>query len=87
MTQGLNEHHYAFIYLILYSAISTYFFFGYQELWHRFIILGLYAGYYFAWSIVYHLLNRNLTRMVFLEYLLITILALVTLKVVFFPSL
>jgi len=83
----LNEHHYAFILLTLYSLVSVYLFLGYQDSWHRFLVLSLYAGYYFSWSIIYHLINRNLTKLIFLEYLLITFLALVTLKVVFFPSL
>jgi hypothetical protein len=87
MTSRLNEHHYAFFLLALYSLISTYLFLGYQDSSHRFLVLALYAGYYFSWSIVYHLINRNLSKLIFLEYLLITFLALVTLKVVFFPSL
>jgi len=87
MTERLNEHHWAFTLLTLYSLVSLYLFLGYHDSTHRFMILSLYAGYYFSWSVLYHLINRNLTRLILLENLLITFLALVTLKVVFYPNL
>lgn len=86
MISELKQHKAEYAIFFLYSLISFVLFFGYQTNSIRFRILGLYLAFYFSWSIIHHLINKNLTLLVFLEYLLITVLAIFTLKVVFFPN-
>lgn len=87
MISEITNHKTEYIILFSYTLLSLILFIGYPQNQQRFIIVALYGGFYFCWSIIHHLINRTLTTMVILEYLLITSLALVCLKVVFFPQL
>ncbi|OGK64739.1 hypothetical protein A2313_01950 [Candidatus Roizmanbacteria bacterium RIFOXYB2_FULL_41_10] len=87
MITEIKQHKYEYSILFLYTILSVVMFLGYQQNWQRFIVIILYSGFYFSWSLIHHLINKNLTLIVLLEYLLITILALVSLKVIFFPNL
>ena len=87
MITEITNHKTEYAILFLYTLLSLVLFFGYSQNQQRFVIIALYAGFYFSWSIIHHLIHKTLTLMVVLEYLLIVILALISLKVVFFPQL
>ncbi len=87
MITEIRQHKLEYLILFLYTVLSIFIFLGYQQNWQRFMVVILYSGFYFSWSLIHHLINKDLTVMVFLEYLLITVLALVSLKVIFFPNL
>lgn len=87
MITEITNHKTEYTILFTYTVLSLIFFFGFSQNSQRFTIIALYGAFYFCWSIIHHLINKTLTTMVVLEYLLITSLALVCLKVVFFPQL
>lgn len=87
MITEIQNHKTEYLILGLYTLLSIILLLGFHQNQQRFIIVGLYAGFYFCWSIIHHLLNKTLTMMVVLEYVLLTVLALISLKVVFFPQL
>jgi hypothetical protein len=87
MITEISKHQTEYLVLFLYTALSLVLFLGYSQNTQRFTIIALYAGFYFSWSIIHHLINKNLSLMIFLEYLLISFLSLVVLKVIFFSQL
>jgi len=87
MITEVSQHKGEYFFLFLYTALSFIFILGFSQNIQKFVVVTLYGGYYFSWSLMHHLINKNLNVMVFLEYLLITFLALVILKVVFFTTL
>lgn len=86
MITEVNNHKAEYFILFSYTLLSLVFFLGYSQNYQRFMVIGLYGAYYFSWSLIYHLINKTLNLMVILEYLLIVSLALISLKVVFFPQ-
>jgi len=87
MITEIANHKAEYTILFLYSLLSLVLFFGYHQNSQRFTIIIFYIGFYFCWSIIHHLINKTLTLMVILEYLLLVILALICLKIIFFPQL
>lgn len=87
MITEINNHKQEYFLLFVYTILSFILIFGFSQSFQRFIIIALYIGFYFSWSIIHHLINKNLTLMIFLEYLLLSVLALVSLKIIFFPNL
>jgi len=87
MNIEFGHHKTEYFVLFSYTLLSLALLLGYQEKQPRLILISLYIGFYFCWSIIHQLINRNLTWVVFLEHVLITGLALITLKVLFFPNL
>lgn len=87
MITDIKKYKLEYLALITYFVFSLYLYFGYSYPLARFKILIFFILYYFSWSIIHHLSIKKFSFYVFLEYLLISIIGLVTLKVVFFPTL
>lgn len=76
MPEDFKRHtlHYSILFLILAFGFLGFWYFSYNPLLKRSVILVMVASY-LAWGIIHHLVERNLNFKIVVEYILVTILA------------
>ncbi len=87
MINELKKHSLDYFLLFAYSLISLVFLLTESIVQKRWTIIFLYGIYYFIWAIFHQSSIKRISVPIVLEYLLFISLALVALKVAFFPSL
>jgi len=88
MIADLKQHRLAYLILITYTLFSFWLFFGFQIPAARFQIMLFYLLFLLTWAIIHHAVEKSLSFLVLLEYLLIIGgLGFITLKIIFFPLL
>lgn len=87
MINEFKKHPVDYFLLFACSLIALIFFLKESVPQKRYTIILLYALCYFVWSLFHQIAIKKISVAIVLEYLLLIILALVVLKVAFFPSL
>lgn len=87
MKAKFEQHKAQYLIFFFYSLLSLILFLGFKQSSQKFIVLALYAAFYFSWAIIVHIIENTFTLKNLLENFLISTLGLLTLKVLFFPNL
>jgi hypothetical protein len=83
MIEDINTHKTQYSILGLYALFTFVMLFKFTNSTLRLRIILFFVLYYLVWSTIHHLIAQRLTIQLFLEYLLLAILGLVSLIVLF----